>query len=107
MNKVVGIPFKEGNPGRPKGAVNSLTKTFNELLRLTIEEMDGDPQTAFHTWAIQNQTEFWKIASKLIPVKIDAVIKEANYVPRREWLGEEKPIPKVIDISDDQEQSEV
>ncbi len=75
-----GKPFEKGNAGKPKGAVNNLTKTFKDLLILTLEEIQADPKANLLTWAKDNPTEFYKIASKLIPTEVKAEVAPAPMV---------------------------
>jgi hypothetical protein len=88
---------KEGNKtgGRQPGSLNKLTRSFNELLHITIDEMESDPKTAFLTWAYANQTEFWKIAAKLIPIKVDASMerKVITVIRKQNGSGIEQPSP--------------
>jgi hypothetical protein len=67
---------ESGNPnGRPVGSQNKLTVMFREILKQTIDDMQNDPKHNMLSWAKENPTEFWKIASKLIPVEIKAHIE--------------------------------
>lgn len=56
--------------GRVSGSVNRLTKTFKELVSLTVEKLNNDPKTSLYQFAKENPAEFWKIAAKLIPTEI-------------------------------------
>lgn len=61
----------KGNPktgGRQKGSVNKLTKTFKQAVLTAYEGIGGDQN--FTEWARNNQTEYYKIASKLIPTEV-------------------------------------
>lgn len=95
------MPFEKGNDlgkGRPKGAVNALTRTFRDLLLKTIEEVNDTPGESLRDFARNYPKEFWQIAAKLIPVKVDAVVNDANYIPRATWATDD-PV-KIIDITD-------
>lgn len=63
------MPFAEGNPGRPKGAVGKLNSSFKELVQQTFQKLEeeGDGMLA---WARANKTDFYKISSKLIPTEM-------------------------------------
>ena len=70
------MPFKpgeSGNPnGKPKGAVNVLTKTVKERVTEVFNELQSDPTANMLSWAKTEPTEFYKIAAKLIPAEINA-----------------------------------
>ena len=54
--------------GRRKGVVNRLTGTMREAVQVVYDGMGG--HEAFTAWAKKHPTEFYKIASRLIPVEI-------------------------------------
>lgn len=60
------MPFKKGNKGRPEGSVGKLTKSFKDLVQSTFEQLEEKGEGML-TWAQANKTDFYKIASKLIP----------------------------------------
>jgi len=66
--------FGQGQPtnlgGRTKGAVNKHTREFKELIQITMMELQEDKRANLLTWAKENTTEFYKIASKLIPTEM-------------------------------------
>ena len=51
--------------GRQTGTPNGLTGAFKEAVRIVYGGLGG--HTNFLVWARDNQTEFYKIASRLIP----------------------------------------
>lgn len=58
--------------GRPKGAVNKSTATMKEAIQSvynSLQEGHAKPHGHFLQWAENNETEFYKLASKLIPVQ--------------------------------------
>ena len=60
----------KGHPksgGRQKGTPNKLTKSAREAYALAFEGIGGVP--AFTVWAQENQTEFYKLHARLIPVE--------------------------------------
>lgn len=63
-----GHSFAPGNPGRPAGVENKLTKTFKAALMATFHELGGVEHLT--QWAKTNPTEFYKIAARLIPTEI-------------------------------------
>ncbi len=71
----VGTPFTKNNPGKPKGAVNKTTKLVKEVFSETFNYLQTDKDAIkkkanLKSWAKDNPTEFYKIASKLIPVQL-------------------------------------
>ncbi len=73
--------------GRKPGVPNKLTKATREALALAFEGIGG--VKALTAWAKKNQTEFYKIWSKLLPLEVSGVdsgtiIIEANYGPASE-----------------------
>ncbi len=70
------MPFKKGQvtnrKGRKKGAVNKLTATFKEALRIAFDGIGGPAHLM--EWARDNPTEFYKIMARLIPVEVSGSI---------------------------------
>lgn len=64
-------PFEKGNPGRPKGAIGKTTKLVKDVFAETFTELQKDPFANLHSWGKENPTEFYKLASKLIPTQMD------------------------------------
>lgn len=64
------VPFKKGNPGKPKGAVNKTTKLVKEVFGEVFSELQSDPEANLKAWGQKNPTEFYKLASKLIPIQM-------------------------------------
>lgn len=62
--------FKEGNAGKPKGAVNHSTRIVKEVFADTFSELQKDKKANLHVWAKENPTEFYKLVSKLIPLQL-------------------------------------
>ncbi len=62
------MPFKEGNAGRPKGAVNKNTAAAKEAFKLAFEGVDG--VDGLIAWAQENRTEFYKLYARLIPTEV-------------------------------------
>lgn len=67
--------FQKGNGGKPKGATNKLTRTFKEILTNALEALQEDKKNNLEAWAKENPTEFYKIASKLIPTEVNATVE--------------------------------
>jgi hypothetical protein len=75
MNKITeNIGEGKPGPGRPKGSVNKTTALMKDAITAVYADLQGDfPERDnghFYTWAVQNPTEFYKLASKLIPIQV-------------------------------------
>jgi hypothetical protein len=65
------MPFQAGKPktgGRLPGTPNRLTGAFREAVLRVYNGLGG--HAAFLAWARENQTEYYKIAARLIPTEI-------------------------------------
>lgn len=62
--------FKKGAPGKPKGAINKTTKLVKEVFAEAFNQLQSDPNVKLSEWGKRNPTEFYKLASKLIPIQI-------------------------------------
>lgn len=63
--------FKKGRArGRPKGAVNKLTRTVRDTVLSVFNELQDDPRANLKTFAKKYPRDFYAIASKLIPTEI-------------------------------------
>lgn len=58
--------------GRQAGTPNKITASAKQAFQLAFDELGG--VTALVTWAQQNETDFFKLFSKLIPQDINASI---------------------------------
>jgi hypothetical protein len=68
--------FKKGEAkGRPAGTPNKLTKTVKETVLAAFNDLQSDPKANIMTWAKDNPTDFYKIASKLIPTEVNANVE--------------------------------
>ncbi|NOS79107.1 MAG: hypothetical protein HOP35_14295 [Nitrospira sp.] len=90
------MPFEQGRTktgGRKVGATNRFTGAFREAIQVVYLRLGG--HDAFLAWAKENQTEYYKIASRLIPAEVreggsDKAI--TVIVQRERSLIEGKPI---------------
>lgn len=72
------------NPsGRPKGAVNKLTKTVREAFEDAFTELQKDPAKpyALVPWATKNPDKFYLLAQKLIPTQVQATVDDVTELP--------------------------
>lgn len=67
--------FKKGEGGRPKGVQNKLTRTVKETVLAVFNDLQSDPEANLLSWAQQEPTEFYKIASKLIPTEVKGQVE--------------------------------
>lgn len=74
--------------GRRKGTPNKVTGAFKEAVALCYEEIGGI--RTFKKWATRNQTEFYKIAARLIPHEI-AGSADGSALPLRIELTDAPP----------------
>lgn len=63
--------FGKGNPGKPKGALNKTTKLVKEVFAEAFAELQNDESVKLAVWGKENPTEFYKLASKLIPTQMN------------------------------------
>src|SRR5258708_408981 len=63
------MPFKKGKSGNPsgrqRGAPNKVTRAFRDAVSLVFEELGGTKHLL--AYARKNPTEFYRIASRLVP----------------------------------------
>lgn len=59
-------------PGRPKGSQNKLTRAVKDAFQAAFDDLQDDEQANLATWARANTTDFYKLASKLIPAELNA-----------------------------------
>lgn len=59
--------------GRPKGVPNKATASIKNAFKEAFEELGG--AGALAEWAKENQTEFYKLSSKLIPTEVAASVE--------------------------------
>ena len=68
--------FKKGNPGKPKGAVNHLTRTVKEVVLLTFNKLQESEDNNLEAFAEKYPRDFYAIAAKLIPTEINAKLNK-------------------------------
>src|SRR3990167_3624131 len=60
---------KRPGAGRPRGKLNTFTRTAREAFQIAFDTLGGPAGLA--KWAKENQTEFYRIYGRLIPVEIE------------------------------------
>ena len=71
--KVIGSP-KTG--GRVAGTPNVVTGTVKDNILAVFNRLDGTAGMA--RWARNNQTEFYKLYAKLLPIQVNATVQEVK-----------------------------
>lgn len=72
-------PGQSGNPkGRAPGTQNRITKAVKTVFEEVFTDLQGDPQANLTAWAKKNTTDFYKLASKLIPQKLEAEVNDVT-----------------------------
>lgn len=72
--------FQKGNPGKPKGTPNKLTKSVKEHVLNVFNSLQEDPTANMEAWAKSEPTEFYKIAAKLIPTELAGKVEVITVV---------------------------
>lgn len=62
--------------GRQKGTPNKITTSIKEGFKLAFDAIGGHEELA--KWGMENRTEFYKLASKLIPTEIQPLGKDGE-----------------------------
>lgn len=75
---------KKGDPktgGRVAGTPNKITSTVRETVLAVFNDLQKDPKVNLKAWAQGQPTEFYRIASKLIPTDLKAELTGADGHP--------------------------
>ena len=101
-----GIPFKKGNPGKPKGATTKVNRLVKDVFAQAFHELQKDPKNNLAAFAQKYPRDFYALATKLIPTEItggnggplETVIK---FISEREQKGDNgqdtQPSPGPVD----------
>jgi hypothetical protein len=81
--------------GRRPGSPNRFTRSVREVLSETFTNLQGEPDVNLFDWAKNNPTEFYKLAAKLIPTKI-----ESETTPQTQTIIQIVPDPLSAPITD-------
>jgi len=74
--------------GRQQGTPNRITTAFKQAVQIVYDDIGG--HVAFAAWARENQTDFYRIASRLIPTEITSPDNSVTIVVSRD-AAPEKP----------------
>lgn len=72
--------FKQGNPGKPKGAKNKITKSVKQTVLEVFTKLQGDPKANLLEWGKKNPKDFYQIAAKLIPTELQGEVKNSGII---------------------------
>lgn len=67
--------------GRPKGSVNKDMVPVREAFKIAFDKLGG--ADALAKWAVDNQTEFYKLSSRLIPQAVEGSVQGALEIIHR------------------------
>ena len=79
--------------GRRLGTTNRITTAFKQAVQIVYEDIGG--HAAFAAWARENQTDFYRIASRLIPTEITSPDNSVTIVINRGDALEQSSIPRL------------
>jgi hypothetical protein len=83
-------------PGRPKGLQNKFTRTVKVAFEEAFKDLQEDESDPAHLkrWARANPTQFYQIASKLIPAELNANVTGnlAGILGRIESKADDNPV---------------
>lgn len=90
-SKVVKTTVKPPNAGkgRPKGSKNKTTTVMKDAMLAVYDDLQaksGKEHGHFIAWAEDNETEFYKLAAKLLPLQVEASIDASDKV--KDWLSQ-------------------
>lgn len=74
--------FVKGGTGRPPGAKNVVNRTVKETVLEVFNKLQQG-KNSLEAWAEEEPTEFYKIASKLIPTELTGTVKKTIVVSRK------------------------
>lgn len=71
-----GRKFEKGNPGKPAGATNHVTRSVKEVIAKAVQDAQADPKHPANVANFSKEfpREFWQVAAKLIPEEIRAAL---------------------------------
>ena len=76
--------FEKGNKAAARRGPNKVTRTVKETVLSVFNALQDDKLNSLHAWAKNEPTEFYKIASKLIPTELTGTIKTVITVTEHE-----------------------
>lgn len=97
MDKVIGTPFKKGNPGKKKGTQNKITRTVKETVLAVFNQIQSDPKVKLLSFAKKYPRDFYNIAAKLIPTELSGAIDHTVNLHIVRGKSNSKPTPPGAD----------
>lgn len=70
-----GKPFEKGNKAAENRGQNKISRTVKQTVLEVFDRLQLHESANLEAWAVENTTEFYKIAAKLIPTEITGDIK--------------------------------
>lgn len=74
--------------GRPKGAKNKTTVAMKDAMMAVYADLQAKRKGEnghFLEWAEENPTEFYKLASKLLPIQVSGAGEDGEHVHEIRW----------------------
>lgn len=68
----------ERRGGRQKGTKNKLSRTIKQVFESAFEELQKHKAASLPAWAKSNPSEFYKLAARLIPHKVESDVTFRN-----------------------------
>ena len=80
---------KKARSKASKRGLGKFTKTVKDGFSDVFKNLQKDPKANLMSWAKQNPTEFYKLASKLIPTEIDLAGQVRHIIVTRKKVNGE------------------
>jgi len=77
------MPFQKGHklsPGRKVGQINKATANVKAVFVEVFALMQGDANANLLAWGINNPTEFYRLAARLIPYQAEVTISKLTTI---------------------------
>jgi hypothetical protein len=90
----------QNTKGKPKGAINKVSRSVKEALTEAFDKMGGVPSLV--KWGRLNQTDFYKLWTRLLPIQITgndggAIVVETKYDLSKFSIDELTTLANLVD----------